>query len=400
MAVRLDAEQRAQALFAEPFVREYIRLLDEGWNPDFKEFLQRVPDELREDVFTRIDTVVANRSGAAESARRIAEQPENAGAGQDEHVADQAAGAETADAEATDSKAVEEETAKKIIIIPEHVDVVPDPVSDPAPAPAPPETDSTRSISSGVSQSETLSEPEMPFDPDADTATDLDPEACGIEVGEQVAPAHDAAMDPELANGPVKPNGFADRLVKPASSLVPWDLRMRFRKDLQQKLWELRRWGAFGPQKVRAVIAFVLNGFAQHAPLHEPHPRADGSARGGWLAWRLSGPLLLAGTVLGLPALLGTGAGLLIVGLLSLATNNVRLTNAVLGGGIVVLALAFLGGIATASLVTAALLAGSTSAASGAVAGLALWFTGVLATVTGSGWSPSQWGVSVPKRKA
>lgn len=46
---------------AETFVREYVALVDEGWQPDMEEFVSRVPESLQEEVLVGIDAALANR---------------------------------------------------------------------------------------------------------------------------------------------------------------------------------------------------------------------------------------------------------------------------------------------------------------------------------------------------
>jgi len=45
---------------ADVFVREYTTLLEEGWEPDLEEFVSRVPEPMREEVFAGIDEALAN----------------------------------------------------------------------------------------------------------------------------------------------------------------------------------------------------------------------------------------------------------------------------------------------------------------------------------------------------
>jgi hypothetical protein len=47
------------AISVENFATEYLRLFDEGWNPDLEEFLGRVPDDMREECRQRIDELAA-----------------------------------------------------------------------------------------------------------------------------------------------------------------------------------------------------------------------------------------------------------------------------------------------------------------------------------------------------
>jgi hypothetical protein len=47
------------AISVESLSTEYLRLVDEGWNPDIDEFLGRIPDEMREDCRARIQELAA-----------------------------------------------------------------------------------------------------------------------------------------------------------------------------------------------------------------------------------------------------------------------------------------------------------------------------------------------------
>ena len=48
------------ALAPEAFTKEFLKLRNEGWEPDLDEFLKRVPESLREEVFRQIDEALAN----------------------------------------------------------------------------------------------------------------------------------------------------------------------------------------------------------------------------------------------------------------------------------------------------------------------------------------------------
>ncbi len=47
------------AISVESLATEYLRLVDEGWNPDIDEFLGRIPEEMREDTRGRIQELAA-----------------------------------------------------------------------------------------------------------------------------------------------------------------------------------------------------------------------------------------------------------------------------------------------------------------------------------------------------
>jgi hypothetical protein len=52
--------------YVDAYVHEYFTLIEEGWQPDLHEFLRRVPDEMREEVFQAIDAACANPEEIAE----------------------------------------------------------------------------------------------------------------------------------------------------------------------------------------------------------------------------------------------------------------------------------------------------------------------------------------------
>ncbi|MHC4848057.1 MAG: hypothetical protein ACYTEG_06325, partial [Planctomycetota bacterium] len=49
----------------EPYIREFLRLIDEGWEPDLEEYLNRIPDTLRDQVFQRLDEEMEQRNEAS-----------------------------------------------------------------------------------------------------------------------------------------------------------------------------------------------------------------------------------------------------------------------------------------------------------------------------------------------
>ena len=49
-------------LSPEPFVQEFLRLVDEGWKPDLHEFVDRVPEAVREQVFQALDESIEQRT--------------------------------------------------------------------------------------------------------------------------------------------------------------------------------------------------------------------------------------------------------------------------------------------------------------------------------------------------
>jgi hypothetical protein len=55
----------------DTYVHEYLALIDEGWQPDLHEFLTRVPDEMREEVFQLIDAACANPEDIVDDAHLL-----------------------------------------------------------------------------------------------------------------------------------------------------------------------------------------------------------------------------------------------------------------------------------------------------------------------------------------
>jgi len=53
---------QTENLSSEPFVQEFLHLVDEGWEPDLEEFIKRVPDAVREEVFERLDENLEQRT--------------------------------------------------------------------------------------------------------------------------------------------------------------------------------------------------------------------------------------------------------------------------------------------------------------------------------------------------
>lgn len=55
----------AAGAYADTYVHEYLALIDQGYQPHLAEFLLRVPEELREEVFQQIDAACANPEDVA-----------------------------------------------------------------------------------------------------------------------------------------------------------------------------------------------------------------------------------------------------------------------------------------------------------------------------------------------
>jgi len=69
-------QQHAPALTADHFVREYIAILDEGFNPDLEEYLDRIPEEHRDATRDTVLDLLAARELAAAGEEPAAAEPE------------------------------------------------------------------------------------------------------------------------------------------------------------------------------------------------------------------------------------------------------------------------------------------------------------------------------------
>jgi hypothetical protein len=164
---------------------------------------------------------------------------------------------------------------------------------------------------------------------------------------------------PVAANVVRQPPGW----LKAASLFVPRPIRAQLVGEILAMREEMREQGAM-PNPIRiASVRELLKGVAQHAPLR-PLAYEEGTklppdtrpAQIGWWSWRLSGPVILAGLVLGSGLVLAAGVLLCAGAFAGLYAATVRgtdlasplqarLQNAVLGGSVVVLAVAALFGL-------------------------------------------------------
>jgi hypothetical protein len=60
-------QSTAAAHRAASFAREFLALRDEGWDPDLLEFMRRVPEPLKEEVYETIDRALANPAEARDT---------------------------------------------------------------------------------------------------------------------------------------------------------------------------------------------------------------------------------------------------------------------------------------------------------------------------------------------
>jgi hypothetical protein len=201
--------------------------------------------------------------------------------------------------------------------------------------------------------------------------------------------------------------------VKILALVVPGDIRREFTANLLADRRDMQARGVSPLLMSFALCRELLAGFAQYAPLRpvvagtSPKPRvAERAGLGGWISWRIAGPALFIGYILGSTLLLVLG-GLLLAGafgclvtVASTATNPMpesqrRLVASVLGGTLATLLLivffgaATMGVLAIGSIFSSGLLMGLATTA------LVLVATSSLAIITGSGWVPEEYD---PKR--
>ena len=230
--------------------------------------------------------------------------------------------------------------------------------------------------------------------------------------------AEDAHLLPEvelvLVSSPPRDEVEGRRYV----TLSPWDRRLaclgllfprRVRHEYVAEMLATRVDArAAGHGMVLAALRTVRDvviGIAQHAPLQMlPAELGDRSplASAGHMSWRLSGPALFAGCLLGSVALLTAGGLLLAVSLgclIALAgygldrecRPEVAFANTVLGGSVAVLAVATFLGAATAVLVAMAAALDDPRVAAVAAKGLLLAVAALLCAVTLSRGTPEPW---------
>jgi hypothetical protein len=201
--------------------------------------------------------------------------------------------------------------------------------------------------------------------------------------------------------------------VRALALLVPGDIRREFRADLEADRYEMCERGVSPLMMNLAAGRDLLAGFAQYAPLRpvvagtSPKPRvALRAALGGWIGWRIAGPALLIGYVLGSTLLIVLG-GLLLAGAFGclvtvaataenpLPPREGRLVAAILGGTLATLFLTLVFGVLTIGLLAIASIFSSGLLMGLAVKALVLVTTASLAGITGSGWVPEEYS---PKR--
>jgi hypothetical protein len=194
---------------------------------------------------------------------------------------------------------------------------------------------------------------------------------------------------------------------------VPKDIRHDFIGNLQADSDEMHAAGASRLKMSLSMARALLEGFAQHAPLE---PAVTGSADKpelaawstgvGWVSWRLLGPGLFVGYLLGSVPLILSAVGLLMLSfacLVALAVSGQnplpesqsRFMAAILGGTVATLLTLFAFAIPTAVLIGLGSLLSLPWISEQAINAYVLVATLTACGVTGSGWVPTEW---TPKR--
>ena len=194
---------------------------------------------------------------------------------------------------------------------------------------------------------------------------------------------------------------------------VPKDIRHDFVGNLQADCEEMQEAGASRLKLSLSMARGLLEGFAQHAPL-EPavtgnadKPQLAAWSTGvGWIAWRLLGPGLFLGYVLGsVPLILGS-VGLLMLSfacLVALAVSGKnplpesqsRFMAAILGGTVATLLTLLAFAIPTIVLIGLGSLFSVALISALAIKAYVFVATATVCGITGSGWVPQEW---TPKR--
>ncbi|MHC4134591.1 MAG: hypothetical protein ACYS0K_06370 [Planctomycetota bacterium] len=194
---------------------------------------------------------------------------------------------------------------------------------------------------------------------------------------------------------------------------VPKDIRREFVGNLQADCHEMREAGASRLKVSLSMARALLEGFAQHAPLE---PAVTGSSDKpvwaawstgvGRISWRLLGPGLFLGYVLGSVPVLLSAVGLLVLSFACLVTLAVtgknplpeaqsRFMATILGGTVATLLTLFAFAIPTVVLIGLASLFSVTLVSALAIKAYVFVATATACGITGSGWVPQEW---TPKR--
>ena len=229
---------------------------------------------------------------------------------------------------------------------------------------------------------------------------ELDRAMANQDVDDRVLPVTDVAAAHE---------GVAESLpiwLRSLALLVPGVLRAQMLRALSERRREGAENGVPRWRVTLGTLRELMEGIAQRAPLRPPPARETDhlsrAARGGWISWRLSGPLLLAGYVLsnawlaalGVIALLSAFGCLVAVtypDVARISTKETRFMNALLGGAVTALTLILAFGLFCGLLIAAGSLLSWGFLSALAMHLLVIAATTIACGITVSGWAPEEW---------
>jgi hypothetical protein len=190
---------------------------------------------------------------------------------------------------------------------------------------------------------------------------------------------------------------------------VPRDIRHDFIGNLYADAREMHEAGASRLKVSLSMARALLEGFAQHAPL-EPavtgtsdNPELAAWSTGvGWFSWRLLGPGLFLGYILGSVPVILSAVALLVLSFACLVTlavtgknplpeTQARFMAAILGGTIATLLTLLVFAIPTVVVIGLASLFSVTLVSALAIKAYVFVATLTACGITGSGWVPQEW---------
>jgi hypothetical protein len=414
---------------ADPFVREYVALIDEGWSPDLEEFINRVPEDLREEVFQKIDRALANRQAEAKaqflqpnseegSERIIIPVPPP---GEQAHgLAAQPSAAEPEPQTETEALVDQYETPADDIETLQQIEALQTAANLEVRAfeedDGYEEHEEHQEVEEDVPQYEVedYREPE----PQAaehyhavveDVAPPQAPAQSEVAPEPEAEPAGSTLELPEPVNhGPTPKRAPSDFVVSAVTRLLPGGIRERFRDELLAGRRDMRELGMPAFEIRLFTFQQLILGLAQHAPLQRSRAD-DGWANPrtfyGWVAWRVAGPLLLLAFLTGSFWFVG-GAVICLAGAMTallyavhkdhLDHGTMRLINSVLGGCLVTVALSIFWAICAGLLVVVGGALGVNWMPIFGVKAMTFLAAATACAVTATGWTPDAW---TPKRR-
>ncbi|MHC4931456.1 MAG: hypothetical protein ACYTGV_04620, partial [Planctomycetota bacterium] len=200
-----------------------------------------------------------------------------------------------------------------------------------------------------------------------------------------------------------------DRWVRAIRFLVPRALRGEFLPDLLAERQAMRASGAPAWRVNVASLLEIFVGLAQRVPLQSwpvereppagPHRRL---ALQGWISWRLFGPAVLLGKILGSFALFGFGLLALVIALVSVGVvatseriapgrRESRLLNGVLAGCLLAVVLVLASGLASIAFIGLGTLFGWTWLSMAAGEAWVYFACLIACAISISGWVPGPW---------